>query len=179
MNSITKDQMITAFLSRDSSYDGKFYVGVTTTRIYCIPSCKARKPRVENMVFFQNRGSAIAAGFRGCLRCKSDLYPDIHPPWFDKILLFMEEEDSRKITEQGLVDIAQVNISTIRRYFKEKMRTTPMVYHRRIRLEKARKLIEKGVDSSTVASRTGFKSLSGFREAFMREFGVPPGKNNI
>ena len=60
------------FERRDRSADDRFVVAVITTRIYCRPSCPARRPRRENVRFFENDRKAAAAGFRACLRCKPD-----------------------------------------------------------------------------------------------------------
>ena len=65
MNSPKYGQMVTAMRESDPSYDGKFYVGVLTTEIYCLPSCKAKLPKLENVVFFSTREEAMAAGLRG------------------------------------------------------------------------------------------------------------------
>src|SRR5690606_38923193 len=65
-------RMLEAFEARDRSQDGRFVVAVTTTGIYCRPSCPARRPRAENVRFFADEASAAAAGFRPCKRCKPD-----------------------------------------------------------------------------------------------------------
>jgi AraC family transcriptional regulator of adaptative response/methylated-DNA-[protein]-cysteine methyltransferase len=170
-----RDTMLEATMSRDAGYDGKFYVGVTTTGIYCLPSCKAKKPLARNIVFFTDRAEAIAAGFRGCKRCRSESYPDVAPDWLKDVLELMRERPAGRIDETEVADQAGVDISTVRRHFKTKFGTTPLAFHRRARLARAKGLLEAGADYLTAAYECGFESASGFREAFFKEFGVTPG----
>jgi AraC family transcriptional regulator of adaptative response/methylated-DNA-[protein]-cysteine methyltransferase len=178
MEQLTYDKMVAAMLTDDAGYDGKFYVCVKTTGIYCVPSCKAKTPMLKNVVFLSSKKEAVAAGFRGCKRCRSEFFPDIHPEWWRKALEVMQKERTHKITEDELAGIASVDISTIRRYFKTYMETTPIAFHRKLRLEYARTLIEHGGDYLTTAYECGFESASGFRDAFIKQYGYTPGKLN-
>jgi len=162
-------------MSRDAAFDGRFYVGVTTTGIYCLPSCKAKKPLAKNIVFFSDRAEAIAAGFRGCKRCNSESYPDVAPEWLRDVLELMRNEPAGRLDENELADRAGVDISTVRRHFKTKFGTTPIAFHRKARLARAKTLLEGGVDYLTAAYECGFESASGFRDAFVKEYGIPPG----
>lgn len=176
MEKLTYKRMLEATRTCDATYDGKFYVGVTTTKIYCLPSCKAKLPLIKNIIFFRDRDEAIAAGFRGCKRCKSEYFPNVAPPWLEAVFSFLKKEMTNKIKENKLVEIAKVDITTIRRYFKSYYQTTPIAFHRKLRLEHARKMLEEGVDYLTVAYECGFESASGFRDAFVKEYGLPPGE---
>lgn len=169
-----QDEMIAAMRRDDARYDGKFFVCVKTTGIYCLPSCKAKLPKIRNVIFVETREEAIAAGFRGCKRCRSEFFPHTEPEWFGRVMAALHGATERKLDERKLADIGRVDISTIRRYFKSYMRTTPLALHRRIRLEHAHRLIASGVDSLTAALAAGFESPSGFREAFLKRYGYPP-----
>src|SRR3982074_64699 len=68
-----------ALTAKDARFDGVFFVGVTTTRIYCRPVCPARTPRRDRCRFFSHAAAAERAGFRPCLRCRPDLAPGIPP----------------------------------------------------------------------------------------------------
>ena len=68
-----------AFQSKDSRFDGHFFVGVTSTGIYCRPVCRARLPRPENCTFFKTAAEAERAGFRPCLLCRPELAPGCAP----------------------------------------------------------------------------------------------------
>jgi AraC family transcriptional regulator of adaptative response/methylated-DNA-[protein]-cysteine methyltransferase len=175
---LTREEMITAMQNDDASYDGKFFVCVKTTKIYCLPSCKAKLPLPKNVVFVETRDEAIAAGFRGCKRCRSEFFPNTQPPWLEPVIETITQSHSRKLDEQSLADVARVDISTIRRYFKSYKNTTPMAYHRKLRLQHAHSLMKRGADYLTAAYETGFESSSGFRDAFVKHYGYPPGRTN-
>lgn len=161
--------------TNDSSYNGRFYVGVTSTKIYCLPSCKAKLPLLKNVTFFNSREEAIAFGLRGCKRCLSETYPDILPTWVKPLLVYMKDNYNEKLNSEKLMRITGVEISTIRRYFKEHHSTTPMAFHRRLRLNYAMSLICNGRSYLDAAFETGWESSSGFREAFKKQFGQTPG----
>jgi AraC family transcriptional regulator of adaptative response/methylated-DNA-[protein]-cysteine methyltransferase len=173
---LTHEKMLRATLTRNQEFDGVFYVGVLTTKIFCLPSCKAKKPLPNNIKFFSNRENAIHEGFRGCKRCRAEFFPDISPKWFNPTYVYLSKEVERKLTENDLVKVAGVNMSTIRRYFKKRFNLSPLAYHRKLRLRYARKLIENGNNYLIVSNKCGFKSSSGFRKAFIKEFGFPPGE---
>ncbi|MFW9992114.1 MAG: Ada metal-binding domain-containing protein [Candidatus Odinarchaeota archaeon] len=174
MQKLTDREMLEARLRRDITYDGKFYVGILSTGIYCLPSCKAKMSK--NVIFFENRQKAIEAGFKGCKRCKAEFYPVTEPAWLEKVQFYMEKETSNKLDEKELAQLAKVDITTIRRYFKSRYRVSLMAYHRKLRLARAKRLIDQGVDYKKLPSTCGFKSDSGFRSAFIKEYGHPPGE---
>lgn len=171
--------MVRAITECDSEYDGIFYTGVITTGIYCLPSCKAKLPNLENVVFFDSREDAIAHGLRGCKRCKSELYPNVLPLWLPAVINQMRGNLNSKLHEDSLTEISLTDISTIRRYFKEHVGMSPMAFHRKLRLVHAKELIESGDDSFSAGFNIGYESFSGFREAYKKEFGsLPRGLNN-
>jgi AraC family transcriptional regulator of adaptative response / methylphosphotriester-DNA alkyltransferase methyltransferase len=179
MNKLSHEEMVDARMRRDAFYDGHFYVGVQTMKIFCLPSCKARLSLVKNMVFFLTREEAINAGYRSCKRCKPDLFPNIIPDWLGKVILHFKNNISKKTDEKALVRITGVEISTIRRHFKNHYQVTPMTFHRRLRLAYAKKLIQQGgVSINELPSQCGFKSYSGFKTAFIREYGHSPGETS-
>ena len=176
MEKLSYEEMTRARISRDASYDGHFYVGVHTMKIFCLPSCKAKMSLEKNLVFFSTREEAIAAGYRSCKRCKPDIFPNIKPHWLDRLLHYMKSNVSQRINERTLVRIAKVDTSTIRRNFKIHYRLTPLAYHRKLRLIYAKDLIRRGIIHKELPSHCGFKSNSGFRAAFFKEFGYSPGE---
>jgi AraC family transcriptional regulator of adaptative response/methylated-DNA-[protein]-cysteine methyltransferase len=168
--------MVEAMRHNDSDFDGRFYVGVHSTGIYCLPSCKAKLPKLENVRFYATREEAIAAGLRGCKRCHSERYPNVLPLWLFEILTYMRQHRGERLTENKLIRMTGADISTVRRYFKSQMGITPLAFHRKIRLQYAHQLITSGSDYLTAAYECGYESASGFREAFMRMYGAPPGR---
>lgn len=166
--------MIAAMQNCDRSYDGVFYTGVTTTGIFCLPSCRAKKPRPANVVFFPSREAALAAGFRSCKRCRPDRYPDTEPPWLRECLRLLHENTDDRYTATRLADRVGVDASTLRRGFLERFGKTPASYHRDIRLDKAARLLRARRPVLYVSEECGYRSLSGFVEAFRRRFGKTP-----
>ena len=71
MKQLDYNGMVAAMRANDASCNGQFYVGVHSTGIYCLPSCPAKLPKLSNVKFYPSREEAVAAGLRGCLRCKS------------------------------------------------------------------------------------------------------------
>jgi AraC family transcriptional regulator of adaptative response/methylated-DNA-[protein]-cysteine methyltransferase len=173
---LTRTQMVKAMRTNNASYDGRFYVCVTSTMIYCLPSCKAKTPLVKNVRFVESREDAVRDGFRGCKRCRAAEFPNVLPSWFDPLMQSMSERVGDRLDESELARIAGVDISTLRRYFKTRFQMTPITYHRKLRLAHARKLIAQGADYLTAAYESGYESSSGFRDAFVKEFCVPPGR---
>ncbi|MDR3135100.1 MAG: helix-turn-helix domain-containing protein, partial [Deltaproteobacteria bacterium] len=70
-----RDALYAAFVSKDSRFDGRFFVGVLSTGIYCRPVCKAKRPKIENCAFYETAAEAEKAGFRPCLLCRPELAP--------------------------------------------------------------------------------------------------------
>ena len=175
MTRLTRDDMFAIMRRKDPAYNGRFYVGVHSTGIYCLPTCRARTPKPENVVFYATREEAIAAGLRGCKRCRAERFPDLLPDWLHRTLRHMREQRHRRLSENDLIRLTGVDISTVRRYFHTHLGTTPLAFHRIIRLQYARHLIESGQDYLTAAYECGYESASGFRSAFQRQFGAPPG----
>jgi AraC family transcriptional regulator, regulatory protein of adaptative response / methylated-DNA-[protein]-cysteine methyltransferase len=178
MKQLSIQEMVRATMNRDTRYDGTFFVCVRTTMIYCLPSCKAKKPMLKNIVFIPTRAQALQMGFRGCKRCRAADFPKIAPKWLDAVIDKMKSNSSRRLSETVLTDAAGVDITTIRRYFKLQFGTTPTAFHRKMRLQHARQLIERGLGYLEAAFESGFESSSGFRDAFKKEFGSTPGRNH-
>jgi AraC family transcriptional regulator of adaptative response/methylated-DNA-[protein]-cysteine methyltransferase len=171
--------MVTAMTQNDATLNGQFWVGVQSTKIYCLPSCKAKLPLLRNVIFYASREEAIAAGLRGCKRCKSDRYPDVLPDWYTKTVQYMAANPSERLTESILAEMAGVEISTVRRQFREQLGETPLAFHRRLRLERAQTMLAGGENYLGVAYDCGWESASAFRDAYKKHFGVAPGESDV
>lgn len=175
MKRLTHDTMVRAMRTNDASYNGRFFVGVHSTGIFCLPSCRARLPKLENVRFYPSREEAIAAGLRGCKRCRAEAFPHNLPTWLYRLIEHLRAHPEERMTERRLAEIADVNVSTIRRHFKETHGLTPLAFHRKLRLEHARELLTSGHSYLDAAYAIGYESASAFREAFVRQFGKTPG----
>ncbi|HKT81894.1 MAG TPA: methylated-DNA--[protein]-cysteine S-methyltransferase [Vicinamibacterales bacterium] len=163
-----------AFMARDEEYDGLFLVGVTTTGIFCRPSCPARRPRADHVRFFADATNAADAGYRPCRRCDPLRATGVRPAWVARLVASMERS-RRKVTDRDL-ERAGLNPVRVRRYFRKHFGMTFQAYARKRRLGGALDQLRRGRRLDEVIMDNGFESHSGFREAFTRTFGQPPGR---
>ena len=168
--------MMRAFLGRDESYDGVFVTAVTTTGIFCRPSCPARKPKPENVRFFAGVREALFAGFRPCRRCDPLHAYGGTPAWAQELLDTIEREPDRRLHDQDL-RARGLDPATVRRHFMRQYGMTFHAYARGRRLSGAFDQLRQGVTLDDVALGSGFESHSGFRDAFVRTFGQAPGQS--
>jgi AraC family transcriptional regulator of adaptative response/methylated-DNA-[protein]-cysteine methyltransferase len=168
-------EMERAFFDRDASYDGLFYTGVRTTGIFCRPSCPARKPRRRNIEFFPSISRAVFAGYRPCQRCRP-LETDGRPPeWVERLLALVDADPERRIRAADLRAMG-LTPERVRRHFQRSYGMTFHAWCRARRLGGALEQLREGADLDSAAFDAGYESLSGFREAFSRHFGSPPGR---
>lgn len=165
--------MYDAVVRRDEGLRGVFVVAVKTTGVFCVPGCFARTPRRENVEFFDTSAEALRAGYRPCRRCRPMEPADLAPPWVAQLLELVERTLDRRLTA---ADFRAVGIQPARaaRYFKSRFGMTFQAYHRARRMGDAVRLLRAGTSVTDAASRTGFDSAAGFRDAFTRLFGAPP-----
>lgn len=164
-----------ALYGRDASFDQIFFVGVTTTNVFCRPSCPARKPLPENVRFFAAPPDALAAGFRPCKRCRPLDRPGA-PQWVRALIEEIETEPQRRITAAQLRERG-IEPATARRAFLKHFGLTFHAYARLRRLGGALSQIRKGSPIDDVVFDSGFESHSGFRSAFQKTFGNSPGRS--
>lgn len=166
-------EMYRALLARDATYDGSFFAGIRTTGIFCRPGCGARKPRRENVEFFASAADAERRGYRACRRCKP-LEPSLATPaWAERLLGFAERAGGERIRSD---ELRAEGIDPVRaaRWCRERYGTTFQAWMRSRRLVGALDRIRGGTAVTEAALESGFESESGFRDAFVRLFGLPP-----
>jgi AraC family transcriptional regulator, regulatory protein of adaptative response / DNA-3-methyladenine glycosylase II len=168
-----------AMLARDYRFDGKFFVGVKTTGIFCRPICPA-KPKFENVDFFPDAISAERAGYRPCLRCRPEAAPQ-SPAWQGKsatvqrALRFIAANELFTMNEDKFAARLGVTSRHLRRLFAEEIGQTPKQISDNNRLNFARKLIvETAIPVTEVAHSSGFSSLRRFNDAFKNRFSKSP-----
>ena len=162
-----------AFLASDASYDGIFFTAVKTTGVFCRPSCRARKPKPENIRFFATPRAAMFSGYRPCKRCRP-LDTDGRPPaWVAQLLQRLEASPARRI---GAAELSSMGIDAARarRYFLAHYGMTFQAFCRARRLRDAFQRIRQGATVTQTALESGFESESGFRSAYARAFGAAP-----
>ena len=168
-------EMYRALLARDASYEGIFFLGVSTTGVFCRPTCPARRPRPENVEYFATAAEAERAGFRPCKRCRPREARGARPAWVERVLDRLEREGARRLTDAELAAM-DVSPSRMRRYFRENFGMTFQAWQRARALGLAHDGLREGVGPGAAAHDSGYESESGFREAFRQLFGAPPGR---
>lgn len=173
------DVFYQAMLARDARFDGKFFVGVKTTGIYCRPICPA-KPKRENVEFFPNHHAAEKAGYRPCLRCRPESAP-LSPAWVGKSALvrrairMIDRQESIDFDEDRFAGLFGVSARHLRRLFIEEIGKTPKQLSFENRLNLARKLItETALPMTEIAFASGFGSIRRFNAAFKERFKKSP-----
>lgn len=172
-----------ARLSRDRAYDGLFFTGVRTTRIYCRPVCPVHPARSENVMFFGSAAAAERAGFRPCLRCRPETAP-FCPAWKGSVAIV--ERAARLITEEGALDgegasvevlAARVGIGSrhLTRLFSRHLGASPAQIAKTARVQRAKRLLDETTKSMTeIAMLAGFGSLRRFNAVFAEVYRRPP-----
>jgi AraC family transcriptional regulator of adaptative response/methylated-DNA-[protein]-cysteine methyltransferase len=171
----SRDTMVAAFLNRDSHYEGVFFTGVKTTGIFCRPTCRARKPKPENVDFFRSTGEALNAGYRPCKVCRPMEPAGASPKWIRKLLRRLESADYR-ITDGDLRGMGLVP-ATVRRWFQKHHGMTFHAYARHLRIGRAYGTIRHETSVTEAAFANGYESLSGFGDAFKRGLGFTPSQS--
>ena len=170
-----------ALTSRDRRFDGLFFVGVTSTDVYCRPICPVKTPKRANCRFFATPQQAEQAGFRPCLRCRPELAPGSAPvDDAQRIaqLIVQRLEEGTLDESTGLEKIAaQFELSSrqIRRIVQNELGVSPiqLLLTRRLLLSK-QLLTETTLPVTEIAFASGFSSLRRFNDAFNRRYGMPP-----
>ena len=176
---MSDQRMYERVLASDASYNGRFFLGVLTTGIYCLPGCAARKPKRENVRFFPTCEAARAAGLRPCKKCFPDDFAQGADPVLESIEALVAEirrapanfRDTRTIVQRS-----GFGSSRVFELFRLHYHQTPADLLLRARIEHARTaLLETSTPLTEIAANAGFESLSVFHGHFRRLTGLTPG----
>jgi AraC family transcriptional regulator, regulatory protein of adaptative response / DNA-3-methyladenine glycosylase II len=169
-----------AISTRDARFDGRLFVGVKTTGIYCRPICPARTPKFENVSFYASAAAAQEAGFRPCLRCRPEISPEL-AFWrgtsntVSRALALIEAGALDDDDIEGLSDRLGVGARQLRRLFRQHVGASPIAVAQTRRVLLAKQLIhETRLPMAQVALASGFKSVRRFNETFLALFGRSP-----
>ncbi|RYD60387.1 MAG: DNA-3-methyladenine glycosylase 2 family protein, partial [Verrucomicrobiaceae bacterium] len=172
-----------AMTSRDPRFDGVFFVGVTSTGIYCRPVCTVKTPKPENCLFFESAEAAEKAAFRPCLRCRPELAPGNAPmDNAHRIAHLMVQRIHEGLADEGagLEEIAtEFGISSrqLRRIIQKELGVSPIELLQTRRLLLAKQLLtETKLAVIDVAFASGFSSLRRFNDAFSSRYRMPPSR---
>lgn len=170
-----REEMVAAMLACDAAYEGLFFTAVRTTGIFCRPTCTARKPLPGNVDFYATAADAQAAGFRPCLRCRPLEHEGTPPAWIAPLLDDVERDPARAWTQ---ADLRQRGLAPerVRAWFRQHRGRSFSAHVRERRLGHALAQLQARASLDDAAADSGYASLSGFRDAFRKRFGVPPGR---
>lgn len=166
--------------SRDARFDGKFFIAVKTTRIYCRPICPARSPNDENITYYPTAAAAEAAGFRPCLRCRPEASPGT-PAWngtssvVSRALRLIGDGALDRESVEQFADRLGVTARHLRRLFVQHLGATPIEVALTRRVQSAKKLLdETRLPFVQVAAAAGFGSLRRFNSEIRRTYSRTP-----
>jgi AraC family transcriptional regulator of adaptative response / DNA-3-methyladenine glycosylase II len=169
-----------AIQSRDSRFDGRFFVAVTSTGIYCRPICPAQTPQERNVRFYPSAAAAEAAGFRACRRCRPEAHPG-SPDWnvrADLVGRALRHIAEGSIDVDGVDALARRLAVSPRHLHRELVREVgvgPLALARTRRAQTARLLIDgTNMPLGEVAFAAGFRSIRQFNETMQSSFGCKP-----
>ncbi len=182
MDQLDPDICYRALQTRDPRFDGRLFVGVTSTGIYCRPICPARTPGREHCRFFAAAAAAQEAGFRACLRCRPDISPELAcsrgtSNSVSRALAliaegFLDREDG---TVEALATRVGMGARQLRRLFDRHLGASPVAVAQTRRVLFAKQLIhDTRLSMAEVAMASGFGSLRRFNESFRSLYHRPP-----
>ena len=162
-----------ALLDRDQSYVGIFFVGVKTTLVFCIATCRARKPKLKNVEFYTSFKEALENGYRPCKICKPTENAHEAPEQVEMAITLVKENPKEKVSDSQL---RKQNISpeVVRRWFNKNYGMTFQAYQRMYRINNAFQELKNGKNTTTAAYDSGYESLSGFGYTYKKIIGKSP-----
>ena len=175
---MTNATMYTRVLESDASCNGRFFTGVLTTGIYCLPACKARKPKPGNVRFFPSCEAARAAGLRPCKKCHPDDFARGADPILEDVETLVTEIRANPAAFADVRAVVRRSGFGTTRFFelvRQHFHTTPADILLRARLEFAKQqLLGSRAPLATIAGDAGFESLSVFHQQFKTCNGLTP-----
>jgi AraC family transcriptional regulator of adaptative response / DNA-3-methyladenine glycosylase II len=177
---LNDDHCYEAIKARDTRFDGVFFVGVSTTGIYCRPICRVRTPGRDRCTFYSNAASAEAAGYRPCLRCRPELAPGSAP--MDAVPrvagLAVARIEAGYLSDADMEDLAtEFSISSrqLRRVVEQQYGVTPIELAQTRRLLLAKQLLtDTQLRMADIAFASGFSSVRRFNHLFRTRYGLNP-----
>lgn len=167
------ETLYAALIARDAAWDGRAWVGVATTGVFCRLTCPARKPKPQNCTFFDRIGGAIEAGYRACKRCHPMAPAAEEEPAVKALLSALEADPARRWAEADITALGY-DLSTVRRAFKRHFGMTFLEMARLARLRAGGAELVGGGRVIEAQLEAGYNSGSAFRVAFAEWMGLPP-----
>jgi AraC family transcriptional regulator, regulatory protein of adaptative response / methylated-DNA-[protein]-cysteine methyltransferase len=166
-----------AVLTRDTGYDGRLFFGVSSTGVYCRPSCPAKRPRRENVSFFRRPEEAEKAGFRACLRCRPKAA--VRNPQTEtvrQICRYIEQHLDEPVTLERLGEVFGQSPFHLQRTFKKTLGITPKAYADSCRMGLLKRNLQAGRSVTHALYDAGYSSSSRLYERTASQLGMTPDK---
>jgi AraC family transcriptional regulator, regulatory protein of adaptative response / DNA-3-methyladenine glycosylase II len=174
------DTCYRAMSARDTRFDGRFFVAVSSTRIYCRPICTVKRPKRENCKFYPSAAAAESAGYRPCLRCR----PELAPGNASVDAVRRIAQGAARLIEDGTLDAADVETIAarlgitdrhLRRVFQAEFGVTPVAFVQTQRLLLAKRLLtDTALAVTEIAFASGFGSVRRFNALFKERYRLSP-----
>jgi AraC family transcriptional regulator, regulatory protein of adaptative response / methylated-DNA-[protein]-cysteine methyltransferase len=163
-----------AVLARDRAFDAAFVYGVTSTRIYCRPSCPSRRPRADRIRFFDTTAEAARAGFRPCRRCRPDAAADPQSAQIAGLCAFIRANCDRRLTLDALSRRAGISPHHLHRMFVRHVGVSPREYMAACRMRRLRRDLRSGQPVTRAMHDAGYGSSSRLYERVQGAMGMTP-----
>ena len=160
-----------ALLRKDPAYEGIFYACITSTSIFCLSTCRAKKPKFANTYFTDTIREAKREGFRPCKLCKPDWKEPSVPAAIRNLLGRLDRAERISDADLGALGLRP---EYVRRWFKQRYGLTFHAYQRRYRVGRSIEAMRRGTSVQHAAYDQGYESVSGFSEVFKRQFAKAP-----
>lgn len=162
-----------ALLEMNPGYVGVFYVGVKTTSVFCIATCRARKPKLKNVEFYTTFKEALHNGYRPCKICQPTQNAHKPPHQVQKAIRLVKDKPKEKVSDVCLREM-EISPTLVRRWFKKNYGMTFHAYQRMYRINYAFQELKGGQRTTKAAFDSGYESLSGFGYTFKKLIGRSP-----
>ena len=172
-----EDRRWDAVVARDSAHDGEFVFAVSTTGVYCRPSCPARRPRRGNVTFYPRPDQAEKAGFRACLRCRPrSVSGNLQSDTVKEICRYIEQHLDEPVTLKRLGKAFRQSPFHLQRRFKAALGITPREYADSCRLRLLKRNLQAGDNVTRAMYDAGYGSSSRLYEKTASQLGMTPDK---
>ncbi|MCJ8007134.1 bifunctional transcriptional activator/DNA repair enzyme AdaA [Lederbergia wuyishanensis] len=161
------DEMWEKIIACDRKYDGIFFTAVKTTKIYCRPSCRSRKPKKMNVEFYSDMSEVEKAGYRPCKRCQPEVEHSPNIALVRNIITFLVNHYKQNLALKDIADQVGLSPFYLERLFKQETSETPRTYLEKIRIDKAAYLLKStNLTNLEICYEVGFHSPSNFYKVF-------------
>lgn len=175
-----KNALYLAFKAKDARFDGRFFVGISSTGIYCRPVCRAKQPKAENCTFYATAAEAEQAGYRPCLLCRPELAPgtsttDANANLVHRAARLLEKNCGNGQSLEEIAGRLGCTGRHLRRVFTAEYHVSPIQYLQTCRLLLAKNLLtDTDLPVLEIAMASGFGSLRRFNDLFKKQYKLSP-----